>query len=221
MPHWYTHMRNTIATFFDVIAPRRARTIRTQKRAQADIPLTPAVHRLLGMDITTIMDYRDTAVQDLIRSLKYDGSRHAARLCAQVLVDFLMEELSEEKAYSPRRILLVPMPLHASRLRERGFNQIDIVLDHLPIEWRNGSTAAIAPHALIRIKQTRSQAHLSRADRIKNMQDAFTVPAPDTIRDTHIYLLDDVTTTGATLKSAAHALRAAGAKVTPLALARA
>jgi len=204
-----------------VIAPRRARTIRTQKRTQTDIPLVPASHHLLGMDITTVMDYRDDSVQDLIRSLKYDGSEHAARLCAQVLADFLLEELSEEKSYSPRRILLVPMPLHQRRLRERGFNQIEVVLGHLPTQWHDGSTATIAPHALIRIKQTQSQAHLSRADRIKNMRDAFTVPAPEAIRDTHIFLIDDVTTTGATLKSAAHALRTTGAKVTPLALARA
>lgn len=217
----YRATQDALASLFDLILPRRARTLRTAARKETDIPLRIVSHRLLDEEIMTLMDYRDPAVQDLIRSLKYDGSGHGAHLCARILADFLQEEIATAKAFSPRRVCLVPMPLHPARERERGFNQIGIVLDRLPASLRDGMQARLAPHALARTKATRSQAHLTRSDRIKNMRGAFEVPRAAEVSGSRVILIDDVTTTGATLKSATAALRKAGAEVTPIALARA
>ncbi|MBI2030210.1 hypothetical protein HYT05_01165, partial [Candidatus Kaiserbacteria bacterium] len=88
--HWlYTRGRDLFSLIIDVVLPRSARTMRTARRTEADIPLLPASHHLLNIDITTLMDYRDPAVQDLIRSLKYDGAGHSAHICAMILADFL------------------------------------------------------------------------------------------------------------------------------------
>ena len=201
----------------DVVVPLRPRAARTKRRRIEEFPLVPTPHELLGSTITTLMDYREGAVQDMIRALKYDKSAHAAKLCATVLADYLQEEISQQKIFSPRKIFIVPIPLHASRARERGFNQIGLVLEHLPPEFRQ----LVAPQLLVRNRATKPQTRLQRSERLSNVAGAFEVPTPAEVRGTHIYLIDDVTTTGATLVNAATPLKRAGATVSLLALARA
>ena len=205
----------------DAILPLRERSQRTKERTLEDIPLSPVVHELLHARITTLMEYQREEVQDLIRSLKYDGSAHAAALAAGVLADYLREELSSQKMFSTRKILLVPIPLHASRKKERGYNQIELVLKALPQEFRDGSLSSLAPDGLIRSRATSPQTRLSRSERLSNVAGAFSLHEPQDLKKTHIFLIDDVTTTGATLVNAATPLRRAGAEVTLLALARA
>lgn len=205
----------------DVILPLRARTARTKMRILDDIPLSPTPHDLLNTRITTLMEYHNPAVEDLIRSLKYDGSKHAASLAAAVLADYLREEIASVRAFSARKILLIPVPLHASRARERGWNQIEIVLKALPEEFRTGTLTTYLPHALARTRATKPQTRLPRAHRLTNVAGAFALTDENLVRDTHVFLIDDVTTTGATLTNAAAPLRHAGAKVALLALARA
>ena len=205
----------------DTILPLRGRSARTKGRTAEDIPLVPTVHELLQTRITTLMDYRQSEVQDLVRSLKYDGSGYAARLAAQLLADFLREEISSHRSFSQKKVLIVPVPLHSSRARERGFNQIELVLKALPQEFRNGTFSTLMPGALLRIRKTEQQTRLPRSKRLSNVAGAFAVFEPDFVNKKHIFLIDDVTTTGATLVNAATPLRRAGAEVTLLALARA
>lgn len=214
-------LKSGFEAMLDALVPPRARSARIKKRSLEDIPLCPTSHELLGARITTIMKYQDAVVQDLIRSLKYDGTGHAAHLSASLLADYLREEIAAARAFSPRRILLVPIPLHASRARERGFNQIELVLNALPPEFKDGTLSKISVRALVRPRATPQQTRLSRAARIKNVSGAFLVPDEKLIRDSHVFLIDDVTTTGATLREASKPLQKSGAKVTLLALARA
>lgn len=205
----------------DTILPLRGRSARTKARTAEDIPLVPTVHELLQARITTLMDYRQSEVQDLVRSLKYDGSGYAARLAAQLLADFLREEISSHRSFSQKKVLIVPVPLHSSRARERGFNQIELVLKALPQEFRDGTLSTLMPGALLRIRKTEQQTRLPRSKRLSNVAGAFAVFEAGFVEKTHVFLIDDVTTTGATLVNAATPLRRAGAEVTLLALARA
>ncbi len=214
-------LKDFMNTLLDVILPRRERRVRTESRKLEDIPLTPSPHDLLGVRITTLMDYQNPAVEDLIRSLKYDGSAHAAKLAADVLADYLREEIASSRTFSARNILIVPVPLHKSRSRERGWNQIELVLRELPEEFRSGRLAVHAPHALVRTRATKPQTRLPRSERLSNVAGAFALVDETMIRDANVFLIDDVTTTGATLANAATPLRRAGANVTLLALARA
>ncbi|OGG57439.1 hypothetical protein A2853_03690 [Candidatus Kaiserbacteria bacterium RIFCSPHIGHO2_01_FULL_55_17] len=214
-------VRDFLREALDTILPRRGRRVRTEKRTLEDIPLSPQPHDLLGVRITTLMDYRSPAVEDLIHSLKYDGSTRAAELAASVLADYLHEEIASSRTFSARKVLLVPIPLHASRARERGWNQVELVLRALPVEFRDGTRAVFAPHALARTRATKPQTRLPRSERLSNVAGAFAVPNEDSVRNVHVFLIDDVTTTGATLANAATPLRRAGANVTLLALARA
>lgn len=101
---------------------------------------------------------------------------------------------------------LVPMPLSDERLRERGYNPAALLTAHL-------SPKLHAPHWLVRTRHTRAQSGLSRTKRLRNVAGAFAVPSVHVphVRGARLVLVDDVITTGATLRSATAALLRAGA----------
>lgn len=104
---------------------------------------------------------------------------------------------------------VVPVPLHPSRVRKRGFDPVYA----LARVAARALGAPLAAHALVRTRATPSQTGLDRAARRRNVAGAFAVPARERprVRGAELVLVDDVVTTGATLGEAAAALRAAGA----------
>lgn len=104
---------------------------------------------------------------------------------------------------------LIPVPLHPTKLRERGFNQSERIADML-ISTTNGSSTV--ENLLIRQVYTQTQTRLNYAERHRNVKNAFAL-APDTvlIPDKQYILVDDVFTTGSTLNACARILRDAGA----------
>lgn len=137
-------------------------------------------------------------VQSLVHQLKY---KHRFAL-AQPLADLMLR-------FRPRWQTpvdaIVPIPLHARRYRQRGYNQAELLARRLSQQLQiplNTST-------LQRIQHTRSQVGLSRAARHANVADAFAV-TDQQLWGQHILLVDDVFTTGATLSAATDALLAAG-----------
>jgi ComF family protein len=114
--------------------------------------------------------------------------------------------------------LVVPVPLHPTRLAERGYNQAALLAAEVAVELR----APLAARALTRLRPTAPQARLDRKDRLGNMIDAFRARRPSAIQGRRVVLVDDVATTGATLAACESALYAAGARsVTAVVVARA
>ncbi|HLK10146.1 MAG TPA: double zinc ribbon domain-containing protein [Candidatus Binatia bacterium] len=131
-------------------------------------------------------------------ALKYRRRRPVAWTLARLLAD--------RYPFSPDAVL-VPVPLHLRRLRERGFNQ-SLLLARGLSRWRR---LAVEPRALVRVRPTTAQPGLSRAERERNLGEAFAVRDAARIRDRHVVLVDDVLTTGATANACAAALLAGGA----------
>ena len=104
--------------------------------------------------------------------------------------------------------LLVPIPLHWTRLVWRRFNQAAL----LAAQIGSGSGHEVAPHALRRVRRTRPQFGLSRNERADNVQGAFRVDPAAALAGRRILLVDDVFTTGATANAAARRLLRAGAQ---------
>ena len=107
---------------------------------------------------------------------------------------------------------LVPMPLHRSRLRERGFCQTTLIARHIAhrIRGPDGRRLPVRTDLLERSRPTSAQSGLAAAQRSANVRDAFRVRRPPVPQ--RVALLDDVLTTGATAAAAATALKAAGAR---------
>ncbi|MEK7509152.1 MAG: hypothetical protein AAB605_00385 [Patescibacteria group bacterium] len=210
-----------IQTILDTILPRKERIVRVEDYTPENLPAAPQEHEVHGVQITTLMSYHDQAVEDCIRALKYDRSAHAAQLLADVLAEYLREEIASLRAFSTKHVLLVPVPLHRNRFHERGFNQVGLVLERLPTEFKNGELSTIAFSIIERVRETPPQTRLPRQERLINMKDAFALTDMNAALDSHIILIDDVTTTGATLAEAARPLLNLGASVSLLALAHA
>jgi ComF family protein len=103
--------------------------------------------------------------------------------------------------------LIVPVPLHSTKQREREFNQAARIARHLG----HALNLPLAEKALGRTRPTRTQTLLTRQQRAENMRNAFAAGKTDGLRDKRIVLVDDVLTTGATTNACAKVLRAAGA----------
>jgi ComF family protein len=121
--------------------------------------------------------------------------------------------------------VLVPVPLHATRQRERGFNQAEVLARGLRTSLekrRAGRDPHVEVRSLVKIRATPPQTGLSVSARHDNVRGAFAVVHPERIRNRRVVLVDDVMTTGATLSACAQALRSAGAQsICALTLARA
>jgi ComF family protein len=101
--------------------------------------------------------------------------------------------------------LLIPVPLHRRRLQQRGFNQALLLARAFP-------DAAVGLETLVRVRHTPPQVGLNPKERRDNVHRAFAVPRPDEVKGKNILLVDDLYTTGATVRECARVLRRAGAK---------
>ena len=149
-------------------------------------------------------------MRSAIHALKYERIRPAARrlgaLLAVAIAQFGPDVLSD--------VLVVPVPLHRFKQKERGFNQARTlatyamaVLRRSHPEWR----LTLASSTLMRLRSTESQAGLTPQQRRKNVRGAFKVSDPSAVRGKHVLLVDDILTTGATARAAAQSLIKAGA----------
>ena len=142
------------------------------------------------------------AVAEAVTRMKYGSRPDLARPLGDLLWRAIAPHASEL-----REAVVVPVPLHPSRLAERGFNQSALVARRLA----SGLGAPLRPLALSRSRDTPRQATLDRAARLANVAGSFRVRQPAAVRGRRVLLVDDVQTTGATLDACAVALRAAGA----------
>lgn len=159
------------------------------------------------------LPYSDELVRKVIHTTKYYGSARGAELLGQVLGPFIAEELAERRMFgSFSTTLLVPVPLHPRRERERGYNQADRIAQAL-VAYLHDKKIRCAPHALERTRYTKPQARQKdRAKRKTNMVHTFSVPDATLVAGKDVVLLDDVVTTGTTLLAARDALIRAGAR---------
>jgi ComF family protein len=133
----------------------------------------------------------------LVQRLKYGADLACAAALGELLADAV--------AAAPRPDLLLPMPLHPARLRERGFNQAAELAR--PLARRLG--VPLAPALCRRLRDTPAQASLDRAARRRNVRGAFACDGD--LSGRHVAVVDDVLTSGATIDALARALKKAGA----------
>jgi ComF family protein len=155
-------------------------------------------------------------MREAIHALKY-GALNYGRLhpAAKRLGRMLAQAILKLHGEAPAEMLVVPVPLHRRRQKERGFNQARALAAHAVAalesthpDWK----LRLETRALVRMRLTESQAGLSMRQRRINMRAAFEVLDIDAVEGRDVLLVDDILTTGATARSAARALKRAGAR---------
>ena len=143
----------------------------------------------------------EAGLRHALHSLKYE---HCPMLAAPL--GKLMAERIREVRWP--HAVIIPVPLHAERLAQRGYNQAVLLAEHAANElgWK------VLADVLIRDRATISQVGLGYHERQENVRDAFRVTRPENILDADVILVDDVYTTGATLNACAQALLSSGAR---------
>jgi ComF family protein len=157
-------------------------------------------------------------LRDAIHLLKYSRRDDLARPLAALMGDLVSRLERERGGRWKRSRLLVPVPLHPARERQRGYNQARLLADRLSRRFG----IPLAPRRALRRRwRTSSQTGRGADCRRENMRGAFRAGWHKGFEGKRVLLVDDVITTGATLEACAHTLRAAGAgPVTGLVLAR-
>jgi ComF family protein len=144
--------------------------------------------------------------QRIVHAMKYEGWWKVAEdIAARMARLHWPSDVVEERA------MLVPVPLAASRQRQRGYNQSECLARALAPLW----LVPVRVDLLVRSRSTQTQTRLTPEERVRNVRGAFatSTAAPIALRGTHVVLVDDVVTTAATLNACAAVLRDAGARI--------
>jgi ComF family protein len=131
-------------------------------------------------------------VQNLMHHFKYKGMQEIGVLLGNIAG----EQLVKSAVFSSVNVI-IPVPLHKKRLKERDYNQSTCFANGLAQKLN----AIVDDDNLVRIKSTETQTNKSRFSRFENMQEVFKVVNPEKLIGKHILLVDDVVTTGSTLEA--------------------
>lgn len=145
-------------------------------------------------------------LRELIHLLKYDQIRPAANVLGRMLGEVIS---GLEPLFGENEIVVIPVPLHSSKRRQRGFNQAEMIARAALKSFRH--PMALHCDVLERRRATESQIGLTRHQRRENMRGAFLVARPELVEEREVLLVDDVFTTGTTVSECARVLRRAGA----------
>lgn len=187
-------LTQTIRAFLHILLPERADAALVKTLVSDELRQLVTV-RQYGTT-TTLLPFRDARVRACIHEVKYHKNLQAAALLADILSTYI------GKNGDVHNICIIPVPLSPERLRERGYNQVALVAK---LAAKNPDIVC-RENILIRVRNTQPQTSLSRTERLQNVRDAFALAneaeAKKTLSGVHVIVLDDVTTTGATLTAA-------------------
>lgn len=163
-------------------------------------PAAAATAELDGVPLLVVGDYAPP-LSTAITRFKYSGRAELSRALARLLLPAI------DQLGLPRGTLLVPVPLHARRLATRGYNQAALLAQDLA----HGSGLTCDPRLLRRARETERQVGKSRAERLTNASGAFEPRRGS--EGANVVLIDDVVTTGSTVRACAQALASGGANL--------
>ena len=159
-------------------------------------------HRTIYFD-AAVAAYRGRGiVRQIIHDFKYGRQIHLRHLVAR----WLYAAFDDERLRGREFDMIVPVPLHPARQRERGFNQANLLAELLTAQISIPSKPVLK-----RVRYTTTQTALDRAERMENLHNAFRLRRNANVRGLRVLLIDDVLTTGSTLSECARILKRSGA----------
>lgn len=175
-------------------------------------------------NIFSAANYHDPAIKKSIWLLKYRGIKSIAKPLSELIflrlcIHLNIEPMEKDDEFlDPKEWMIIPIPLSKKRLRERGYNQTELLAKNISDKTK----IPLMLDVLYKNRHTETQVSIkNKAERIENLKNAFSVRNRGLIRNKNIILVDDVTTTGTTIAEATKTLRVNGAiKVLALTVAR-
>ncbi len=150
----------------------------------------------------------DGGLRELIHLLKYEQVRPAANVLGRMLSEVIG---GLKPSFGDDSVVVIPVPLHPGKLRQRGFNQAELIARATLKLKPAGEQLMLNSAVLGRRRDTQSQTGLSSHQRRENIRGAFFVTRPRDVEAREVLLVDDVFTTGTTVSECARVLRRAGA----------
>ncbi len=154
---------------------------------------------------------RGSRIRNIVHRLKYDGMKEAGSVMSRTYATVLLES-----GFLDGIDLIIPVPLHRSKVRKRGFNQSECIargfseISGIPVDLKS----------FARITVSETQTRKSRFERWQNVEGIFSVTDTENLRGRHILLIDDVVTTGSTIEAcASELLKIEGVRISVAALA--
>lgn len=138
------------------------------------------------------------ALKKAIGHMKYYGIKRLSKPLSDIIISSKLPQVD----------LIIPVPLHLTRLRQREFNQSALLANNMA----KGLGILLLLNCLVKERDTMAQVGLSSKERVKNLKNAFAVRKPELIRGKRLILVDDVVTTGATIRECSRVLKKAGAE---------
>lgn len=196
-------LANLFGTILDALLPPRP-----SERVLRGLTLEEmrALPQPQGDGFEALLPYHDPRAMALVWELKYRANPRAAALAAALFEEPLTTLASEELGIP----LLLPVPMHPVRQKERGFNQTELLC--VAIRARLPHAVVYAGDVLARVRHARPQQGLPRALRLTNAEGTMGVRNRARVEGRACIVIDDVATTGATLREARRALLGAGAR---------
>ncbi|PIP86979.1 hypothetical protein COW81_02605 [Candidatus Campbellbacteria bacterium CG22_combo_CG10-13_8_21_14_all_36_13] len=163
--------------------------------------------------ITYFFDYSNIFVRNSIHSLKYKRNKKIALLYGEIIFDYLMGELYEETHTTKNdKTIITIIPSSKKRLQNRGWNQCELILSEIK-KLDTNNYFEYSTRNLIKTKNTESQTRMrNKKEREKNVYGSFSIIKPEVFFKKTVILIDDVTTTGSTIKEAGKIIKNTGAK---------
>ena len=204
---------NIFKHLLDLLFPQPPTTAKLESMSAADfLDEMPEALEHISPDVVSLFNYKHPLVEQAIWEVKYRGNIYVAGVLGSILYDEIIDKLSDEALFSGfENPLIIPIPLSAERVKERGWNQSDMLVQGIKKKDSNNYFTLLTD-VLQKIKHTLPQTKLSRTQRIKNLKGCFAISHPEKIQNKNIILIDDVTTTGSTLAEATRVLKNAGAR---------
>ncbi len=177
---------------------------------------TPTPHRREiedSEDIDACFDYRDPLIKKVIWDLKYYNKKHASDVLGKNLYEYTKEDISELRTlHNGEPFIVIPVPLSSERRRERGYNQAEHIARAF-IKNCNEDIFELRTDIVSKTKDTGHQARIhNKKIRLRNMIGAFSLDKNKNVKNRIVFVIDDVTTTGATLNEIIKLLKKAGAR---------
>lgn len=206
------NFKNKILQILDYVMPPRSDFAIVNKLDENAILLLPKAEKVDGLDwITPMFQYKDKRVKAIVWELKYRENTLPLHTIGKMIHDEIINIISDVVLFNANaEFLLIPLPMTDNAKAERGYNQSELLAKSI-IESDSQRTLIYAPQWFRKIKETPKQSHSeSKIERMKNLENCF--EANPNVEGKYVFIVDDVVTTGSTLKEARKTLLDAGAR---------